>query len=66
MMMIKNKYDKPINIDGPFSEKWNQIAIFKNANKLHKSSWKGVNIDRTPYFFTYQSNIFLFTCSFCD
>ena len=49
MMMIKNKYDKPINIDGSFSEKWNQIAIFKNANKFHKSSWKGVNIDRTYF-----------------
>ena len=36
----------------PFSEKWNQIAIFKNANKLHKSSWNGVNIDKTSYFFT--------------
>ena len=31
---------------GPFSEKWNQSAIFKNANKLHKSSWKRIEIDR--------------------
>ena len=31
---------------GPFSEKWNQKAIFKNANKLHKSSWKRVKNDR--------------------
>ena len=33
-------------IHGPFSEKRNQIAIFKNANKLYKSSWKDENIDR--------------------
>ena len=31
---------------GPLSEKWNQRAISKNANKLHKSSWKWVKIDR--------------------
>ena len=30
---------------GPFSEKWHQKAVFKNANKLHKSSWKSVKID---------------------
>ena len=32
---------------GPFSKKWNQIVIFKNANKLHESSWKRVIIDIT-------------------
>ena len=31
-----------------FSKKWNnQIAIFKDENKLHKSSWERVIIDRT-------------------
>ena len=30
---------------GPFSEKWHQKAVFKNANELHKSSWKSVKID---------------------
>ena len=40
----KKKTDRR-GIQGPISEKWNQIAIFKNSNKLHKSSW--VIIDRT-------------------
>ena len=49
--------------DGSFSEKWNQIAIFKNANKLHESSWSLVIIDRISWFLT---NIFLFTYIFLD
>ena len=32
---------------GPFSVKWNQIAIFKKSNKFHKGSWKRVIIDET-------------------
>ena len=31
---------------GPFSEKWHQKAVFKNANEFHKSIWKRVKIDR--------------------
>ena len=38
---------KTFTATGPFSEKWNQIAIFKNAYKLHKSSLKRLIIDRT-------------------
>ena len=38
----------PFNIQSTNNvvSKWNQIAIFKNANKLHKSNWKAVKIDR--------------------
>ena len=44
---------------GPFSEKWHQKAVFKNANELHKSSWKSVKL-----IFYMQIKYFLFYMHF--
>ena len=45
---------------GPFSEKWNQRATFKNANKLHKSSWKEYKL--TEYCNCLHTNQIFFIC----
>ena len=58
--IVAQLFHEFISVNGPSSKNWNPIPIFKNANKLIKNSWRGVNVERTSYFFTNQSNIFHF------
>ena len=50
--------------NGSFSKMWIQIAIFKNANKLHKSTWKRVRTLLELLNFLHTNQIFFISYAF--